>query len=381
MSEMIKQIESLPALIREQVPVLDMRVRAAFTHAELLAVKEIVLTGCGDSYFAGLGARHFFQRICGLQTRVLPSFEAARYDLVDYKSQFPRNPLVMATSVTGKVVRTVEAITVAREQGCLTLGITGHMEGPLAQASEKTVDCILPPMERCPGVRSYRMSLLVMYLLAIHLAEVKGILSQRDSGALRERLAKTADQLEETIQLSKAKAQELAEKFKDVKYFVFLGDGPNYPTAYFSAAKVTEAAGLIAVPQNTEEWAHLQYFESAFPDAPTFLITNAHRGYPRFLELVPLMKRIGRRVVAVAPADCKELVSAADFVLPVSSQVEDLFSPLVYAAGGELFAAYLADAVHADSFREDLPNYHGHHNAIYQGNSGLLNLAGLRQRD
>ncbi len=63
MSEMQKQIESLPALIREQVPVLDMRVRAAFTHAELLAVKEIVLTGCGDSYFAGLGARHFFQRV------------------------------------------------------------------------------------------------------------------------------------------------------------------------------------------------------------------------------------------------------------------------------------------------------------------------------
>lgn len=381
MSEMQKQIESLPALIREQVPVLDMRVRAAFTHAELLAVKEIVLTGCGDSYFAGLGARHFFQRICNIPTRVLPSFEAARYDLVDYKSQFPRNPLVMATSVTGKVVRTVEAIRIAREQGCLTLGITGHMEGPLAQASEKTVDCSLPPMARCPGVRSYRMSLLVMYLIGIHLAEVRGILSQRDSGVLRERLANTADQLEETIQLSKQKAKELAETFKDVKYFVFLGDGPNYPTAYFSAAKVTEAAGLIAVPQNSEEWAHLQYFESAFPDAPTFLITNAHRGYPRFLELLPLMKRIGRRVVAVAPADCRELVSAADFVLPVSSQVEDLFSPLVYAAGGELFAAYLADAIHADSFRENLPDYHGHHNAIYQGESGLLTLTELRQRD
>lgn len=381
MSEMQKQIESLPALIREQVPVLDMRVRAAFTHAELLAVKEIVLTGCGDSYFAGLGARHFFQRICNIPTRVLPSFEAARYDLVDYKSQFPRNPLVMATSVTGKVVRTVEAIRIAREQGCLTLGITGHMEGPLAQASEKTVDCSLPPMARCPGVRSYRMSLLVMYLIGIHLAEVRGILSQRDSGVLRERLANTADQLEETIQLSKQKAKELAETFKDVKYFVFLGDGPNYPTAYFSAAKVTEAAGLIAVPQNSEEWAHLQYFESAFPDAPTFLITNAHRGYPRFLELLPLMKRIGRRVVAVAPADCRELVSATDFVLLVNSQVEDLFSPLVYAAGGELFAAYLADAIHADSFRENLPDYHGHHNAIYQGESGLLTLTELRQRD
>jgi glutamine---fructose-6-phosphate transaminase (isomerizing) len=381
MSEMLNQIQSLPALIAEQVPVLDMRVRAAFTHAELLSVKEIVLTGCGDSYFAGLGARHFFQRVCNIPTRVLPSFEAARYDLIDYRSQFPINPLVMATSVTGKVVRTIESISVAREQNSLTLGITGHMEGPLAKASEKTIDCALPPMPRCPGVRSYRMSLLVMYLLGIHLAEVKGIVSQRESGQMRDRLARTADQLADTITLSQSRAQELAKKFKDVRYFVFLGDGPNFPTAYFSAAKITEACGLIAVPQNVEEWAHLQYFENAFPDAPTFLITNQHRGYPRFLELVPLMRRIGRRIVAVAPSDCAELVSSADFVLPVNNQVEDLFAPLVYAAGGELFASFLADEVRASYFRDDLSSYHDHNNAIYMGESQLMTRSEIRQRD
>lgn len=381
MSEMLNQIESLPQLIREQVPVLDLRVRAALTHAELLAVKEIVLTGCGDSYFAGLGARHFFQRICNIPTRALPAFEAGRYDLLDYKSQFPRNPLVMATSVTGKVVRTVEAISVAREQGCLTLGITGHMEGPLAKASEKTVDCILPPMDRCPGVRSYRMSLLVMYLLGIHLAEVKGILSQRDSAQYRDRLAKTADQLEDTIQQSKAKAHDLAKSVRDAKYMVFVGEGANYPTAYFSAAKVTEACGLIAVPQNAEEWAHLQYFESTFPDAPTFLITNQHRGYPRFLELAALMRRVGRRIVAVAPSDCRELISASDFILPVNNQVEDLYAPLVYAAGPELFAAFLAEEIKSTYFREDLPNYQGQNNAIYVGNSQELTRDEIRKRD
>jgi len=381
MSEMLNQIQSLPGLIREQVPILDMRVRAAFTHAELLSIKEIVLTGCGDSYFAGMAARHFFQRVCNIPTRALPAFEAARYDLADYKSPFPRNPLVIATSVTGKVVRSVEAISIAREQNGLTLGITGHLQAPLAQASDKTIDCTLPPMARCPGVRSYCMSLLVMYLLGIHLAEVKGILSQRESGQMRARLSHTANQLEDTLRQSQPKAQELAGIFKDVQYFVFLGEGTNYATAYFTAAKVTEACGLVAVPQNVEEWAHLQYFESTFPDAPTFLITNQHRGYPRFLELIPLMRRIGRRIVAVAPAACKELTSLADYVLPVSGQVEDLFSPLVYAAPGELFAAHLADVIHAEYFREDLPHYHGYSNAIYMGESQLLTRGEIRQRD
>jgi glucosamine--fructose-6-phosphate aminotransferase (isomerizing) len=378
---MLKQILSLPDLISEQIPLLDQRVRNAFTHKELLSIKEIFLTGCGDSYFAGLGARHFFQRVCNIQTRVLPSFEASRYDLVDYKSQFPNNPLVMATSVTGKVVRTIEAISITREQNGLAVGITGHPEGPLAKACDKTIDCQLLPMARCPGVRSYRMSLLVMYLLGIHLAEVKAIISQREAGVWRDRLKETAAQLADTINLSQKKTESLANTLKDAKYFVFLGDGPNYPTAMFSAAKVTEACGLIAVPQNVEEWAHLQYFESTFPDAPTFLISNQHRGYPRFLELLEPMRRTGRRIIAITPAVCKELTSSADYVLPVNNDVDDLFSPIVYAAGGELFAAYLADAVKASYFRENLENYKGFNNAIYMGESQLLTKAEIKKRD
>ena len=379
MSEMLKQILSLPDLISEQVPVLDMRVREAFTHKELLSIKEIVFTGCGDSYFAGLGARHFFHRVCNIQTRALPSMEASRYDLVDYKSQFPNNPLVMATSVTGKVVRSIEAINIAKEQNGLAIGITGNPEGPFAKACGRTIDCSLPPLPHCPGVRSYRMSLLVMYLLGIHLAEVKSIISQREAGAMRDQLKATSAQLADTIKLSQENAANLAGTLKAVKYFVFVGDGPNYATAMFSAAKIPEACGLIAVPQNTEEWAHLQYFENAFPDAPTFLISNKHRGYPRMLELMEPMRRIGRRIIAVTPADCKELTSFADHVLPVNKDVDDLFSPIVYAVGGELFASYLADEVNANYFREDLENYKNFNNTIYS--CELLAKEEIKKRD
>ena len=379
MSEMLKQILSLPDLIAEQVPLLDMRVRAAFTHNELLSIKEIVFTGCGDSYFAGMAARHFFQRVCNISTRALPALEASRYDLVDYKSQFPKNPLVMATSVTGKVIRTIEAINITKEQNGLAVGITGNPEGPFAAACEKIIDCYLPPLPHSPGVRSYRMSMLVMYLLGIHLAEVKAIISQRDAGVLRDRLKETADRLAETIKLSQKKAEDLANTFREVKYFVFIGDGTNNATAYFSAAKITEACGLIAVPQNAEEWAHLQYFENTFPDAPTFVISNEHRGYPRILELLEPMRRIGRRIVAITPPDCKELTSFADYVLPVTAKVDDLFSPIVYAAGGELFASYLADAVKATYFRENLDNYKNFNNTIYTNQ--LLNKADFKKRD
>jgi len=102
---MLNEVYYLPELISEQIPKLDKEVKSILNHREITSIKEIIFTGCGDSYFAGLGARHFFQRVCNISTRAIQSMDASRYDLVDYNSAFPGNPLVMATSVSGKVVK------------------------------------------------------------------------------------------------------------------------------------------------------------------------------------------------------------------------------------------------------------------------------------
>ena len=78
----------------------------------------------------------------------------------------------------------------------------------------------------------------------------------------------TADAIEATIPAIEERTRELAEAVADQTNFVFVGDGPNYATALFSAAKVIEAAGRHAMGQDTEEWAHLQYFVNVDPEPP-----------------------------------------------------------------------------------------------------------------
>ena len=95
-------------------------------------------------------------------------------------------------------------------------------------------------------------------------------------------------------------ARALAEAVADQKEFVFVADGPNYATALFSAAKLIEAAGRHAMGQETEEWAHLQYFVNVDVKTPTFIISPGGRGHGRAAELVEPMKRIGRMMAAVA---------------------------------------------------------------------------------
>jgi glucosamine--fructose-6-phosphate aminotransferase (isomerizing) len=347
----IAQVKSLPELIRSEFETLDMRVRRLLNHNECLSMKRIMIVGCGDSHMAGLAAELAFEQIAGIPTEPMTSMQAARYGTPHFDKLFPRNPLTIGISVSGTVARTREAISLARNAGALTIAVTANPDSPLAGAAELVLDCSVPDFAPAPGIRSYRVSLLMLYLLAIRLAEVNGRLTQDQAGQMREQLKRTADAIEATIQATEERTRELAIAVADQTNFVFVGDGPNYATALFSAAKVIEAAGRHAMGQDTEEWAHLQYFVNVDRETPTFIISPAGRGYGRAAELVDVMRRVGRTVIAIVPERDEQVAAGADWVLPVVGEVPEVFSPMVYAVAGELYSGYLSQAVSEPPFR------------------------------
>ena len=57
---MSRQVFSLPQLIREQYEDLEPKVRTVLTTPEIFNIQRIVLTGCGDSFAAGMAAKYAF---------------------------------------------------------------------------------------------------------------------------------------------------------------------------------------------------------------------------------------------------------------------------------------------------------------------------------
>lgn len=364
-NSMIAQAQSLPEMIRSEFEALDGRVRQLMNHEEWLSVKRVVITGCGDSHMAGIAAELAFEQIAGIPTEPMRAMKG-RYVAPYKQSHFPRNPLVLGISVSGTVSRTREAVGLFRRQGAPTVALTGNPESPLAQAADKVLDCSLPDFPFAPGVRSYRMSLLALYLLAIRLGEVQDRYSQREANALRQELRDTADALEATLEAVNGKARALAEAIAEEKSFVFVGDGPNFATALFGAAKVIEAAGRHAMGQETEEWAHLQYFTNVETTTPTFLISPGYRGHHRAAELLEPLRRIGRTIVAVTPQDDQVVAPESDWHLAVhgsglkavrGTAVREAFTPMVYPLATELFAAHLSEVVGEPFFRSDSAAY------------------------
>ncbi len=354
---MMAQILSLPELIRQEFDGLDDQIPQLMSRRECLSVKRIVITGCGDSHMAGLAAELAFEQLAGIPTEPMRAMKAGRYASPYVVSHHPHNPLVIGISVSGSVARTREALGLFADQGYPTIAITGNPESPLAQIAGSVVDCTIPEYPFAPGVRNYRMSLLALYLLAIRLGEVQHRYSQDEAARLRQALRNTAEAIEATIERIAAETARLAQALAEEKSFVFVGDGPNFATALFGAAKVIEAAGRHAMGQESEEWAHLQIFSAVEPATPTFLISPGYRGHDRVGDLLAPLKRIGRTTIAIVPEGDGVVGPAAEWLLPVVGQVPEAFTPMVYPLATELFAAHLADIVGETYFRVDDPRY------------------------
>ncbi len=357
-SPMHQQIDTLPKLVRDIAQPFDESARATFDFELCASVKFIHLVGCGDSHHAPVGAELAFHQLAGVPTRAARALTFGRYLAPYLPPTGPKTNLVIAVSVSGVVSRTIEALRLARKAGAVTVALTGTPEAPLAQSAEKVFQTTVPPLPDelrgmvVPGVRSYLASQMGLYSAAIRIGEVRGHLTTAQANALRAELLGLADVMEATIQACEPIAHELMfERWQDIPEFVYVGAGPMFGVAMFSAAKMLEASGDPAMAQDTEEWAHLQYF-AAREDTPTVLLSAADRDADRMAEVARAAQSIGRRTVAVLPAEETEIRQYIQHVLPIPGQVRECFAPLVYSVPGELLAAERAAALGVPYFRD-----------------------------
>jgi glucosamine--fructose-6-phosphate aminotransferase (isomerizing) len=354
---MHQQIDTLPALVRDIAKPFDESARATFDFELCTSVKRIFLVGCGDSYHAPVGAELAFHQLAGVPTQALNSMTFSRYTAGFLPPTGPKSNLVITVSVSGVVSRTIEALRLARQARAVGVALTGAPDKPLAESAERVFKTTVPPLPDelqgmvVPGVRSYLASQIGLYSAALRIGEVRGHITTAQADKLRAELVGLADVMEATIQACEPVCHELAGQWADALEFVYVGSGPQYGVAMFSAAKMLEASGDPSMAQDTEEWAHLQYFSSR-PDTPTILISAGDIDADRMAEVARASQMIGRRTAAIVPDGEKVISQYVQEVLPIKGQVRECFAPLVCSIPGELLAAERAQAIGATYFRE-----------------------------
>jgi glucosamine--fructose-6-phosphate aminotransferase (isomerizing) len=349
---MIDQVQDLPNVMREQLRPFDSIVRSVLTPLEYLSLRRVFLTGDGDSYHASMAVDLAFKSIARIPCEPMSAQRFLDYAADFSPVPFPNSALVVGTSASGKTQRVVQAIECAKKQEALTIALTGTPDSPVTKVADRTIAVQVPDRGPSPGIRTYTASLMGLLLLAIRIGELKDRYHQDVANEMRREIAGLADVVQATIQACKTPALQAAAALKVSPMMIFLGSGPSYGTAMFSAAKSVEAAAVFAVGQDLEEYWHVERF--ALPsNIPTFIIAPPGRSHWRAVDLADTVKKQGRRLVAVVKEDDLEMTSRADFVLPVVGEVREEFTPLVYHIAGDLFASYLADALGRKLFQSD----------------------------
>ena len=268
-------------------------------------ISSVVVCGCGDSHFAALGAEFGLKLWTARHVRAASSMLASRYLLDDVDSSC----LVVGVSSSGEVARTMEALEQGHHAGAQTLALTCAPASTLANVAGAAVVAELPEYPFGPGLISYLASLLGLFAIGASLAEES---TRRRLTAL---VASLPTWMTSSVGEQAEQGTAFAGRVADARQGVFLGSGPGFAAASFAAAKVIEACGLDYHAQDTEEWAHLEYFH-AQAQTPTWILTSGGRDASRVSEVELAARAIGRRLAITRwrgnpdwPADEREALS------------------------------------------------------------------------
>jgi glutamine---fructose-6-phosphate transaminase (isomerizing) len=206
----------------------------------------------------------------------------------------------------------VQAIREARYAGAYTLAITGNPASALARSSNTLWELPFPSRSRATPHTTDYMSTLVA------LASVIGGIS----GAPVPVLAGLAESVRTTLESLFAPCMAAGRVVAEQGNFFFLGAGPGFATAQYGAAKLWEAAGLVALPFQLEEFAHGPHLVLR-PGDTVLVIAQDGRSLERAVDIVAGIKKLGGAPVVVTNRPDR-FPGATTLVVP---QVDEEWSP------------------------------------------------------
>jgi glucosamine--fructose-6-phosphate aminotransferase (isomerizing) len=345
---MYDEVLNRPAFIRDNLEALDDLVRSMLPRDACRRWTRILLTGCGDSYYAGLASELAFETWTGLAVDVQPALQGGRYAI----PAMTPPAVVFSVSHSGRVSRTIETAVLATAHGLDTVAVSGNPESPITRETRWLLAHQLQTGGQTPGVRSYTQAQLLLMLAAIYIGECREVLNQTQAAALKKTLRDTADILEASLEETDHLAQTLAEQWREMGQFLIIGGGPSYANALFSAAKLVEACGVNAIGQDLEEWAHIQFFLKA-PNFPTLVIAPPGRCFDRVLELAAIIQGLTGLCTVIGAHDERALKNQAAHYFGIYGRVDEALSPILTSMPAELLACHLAYMGEERFFRAD----------------------------
>ncbi len=304
------------------------------SEADAKALKRIVTVACGTSAYSGLVGKFIIEELTRIPVEV------------DYGSEYRyRDPIldsdcaVLSITQSGETVDTLAAMEEAREKGARQWSIVNAIGSQAMRLADGFITMQAGPEIGVASTKAFTASITDQYLLALYLAQQRGMLTPDQSLDHAQALANLPNLIGEVLGRSDT-IEALAADLHQYENFLYLGRGINYPIALEGALKLKEISYIHAEGYPAGEMKHgpIALIDE---NMPVLAIALKDAVYDKMLSQVEQAKSRGGIVIAVATDGDELIKEKADHVLYVPDMPE-LISPIVSVIPLQLLAYHIA---------------------------------------
>ena len=194
-------------------------------------IEKLVLIGCGTAYHSCVTAKYWFEEFTNIPIEVDIASEF-RYR----KIKFNKKNLYVFVSQSGETADTFAALDLCKKNKVKTCSIVNVVESSIARSSDFVLPIHAGPEIGVASTKAFIGQMLVLYILAIKISEVRKEITKSDYANKIIGLKKLPDLIKKTLQCQD-KIQIIAQDFLQAKGAMFLGRGLSFPIALEGALK------------------------------------------------------------------------------------------------------------------------------------------------
>jgi len=336
---MLKEIYEQPSVLSQMI---NLRLKGGRLSLEGLGlsentlknVRKILVVACGTAYNAGLVGKYIIENLAQLPVEVDTSSEYRyRNPLID------KHTLVLAVSQSGETADTLAAAREAHAKGAKVIAICNVVGSSLAREADGILYTYAGPEIGVASTKAYSAQLMMFYLIALKLAQIRKTLPPGEIKSLTRQLARIPSVYKEILKNTQH-IQKIAEANSHFGCFLFLGRHVNYPSALEGALKLKEISYIPAEGYAAGEMKHGPIALIDEYRAVVCINPKSHVYEKMDSNIQEIRARKGN-VIAIATCGDAQVRQNSDFVIEVPL-THELLTPLTVILPLQLLAYFIA---------------------------------------
>lgn len=340
---MLKEIFEQPLTVSDTLQSL-ISVEDESFHTPLLAINKpfskIRIIACGTSYYAGLVAKYWFEKLARVHVDVEIASEFR------YRSPvFDGETLNFFITQSGETIDTLAALNLVKQHSETCVAIVNVAESSIARASDHVIQTMAGPEIGVASTKAFTAQLVVLAALCLKFAKERKTISVDDWTNFFQSIAQIPGHISELLR-NDGVYHQLAAHLCQVNHALYLGRGANFPIALEGALKLKEISYIHAEGYPAGELKHgpIALIDSKMP---VIVIAPHDEWFEKTLSNVQEVLARCAQVIVFTDEKGADLIEAQTktmscyriVTLPDSNM---LTAPLLYTIPIQLLAYYTA---------------------------------------